>query len=189
MTDLEQQLLALGAGIGFPPTPELAMPTATEPRPRPRRLVLAGIALAALAICFGAVLAASPGARSGLRDLFGIGSVRVTRLEDTPPDASGPLVRSGSPSHSTRPSGRALRAAAPEHDQRQAAIPGLPRPDRRRRPRLVRVVLSAADRALGAARRSHRVPAQDGGYLDGIDNIRSTATRASGSKAPTTSCG
>ena len=97
MTDLEQQLVALGAEIGFPPTPELAMPTTTEPRPRPRRLVLAGIALAALALCFGAVLAASPGARSGLRDLFGIGSVRVTRLEGAPPEASGPLVPFGQP--------------------------------------------------------------------------------------------
>ena len=81
MTELEQRLHALGADLAFPATPAFVLP-AVEPVPRPRRLVWAGIALAVVVVCFGAVLAASPGARSSLRDLFGIGSVRVIRVDD-----------------------------------------------------------------------------------------------------------
>jgi hypothetical protein len=94
MTDLEQRLRTLGAEISFPATPELILVGATEPRRRPRRLVAVGIALAVVAVCFGAVLAASPSARSGLRDLFGIGSVRVIRLDEAPP-GGGRLVPFG----------------------------------------------------------------------------------------------
>lgn len=98
MNDLEQRLRALGAEITFPATPELAVAVAGAGplRRRRPRLVTAGVAFAAVAVCFGAVLAASPSARSGLRDLFGIGSVRVIRVAEAPPEA-GRLVPFGRP--------------------------------------------------------------------------------------------
>jgi hypothetical protein len=96
MTDLEQRLRTLGAEISFPATPDLSFVDATESRRRPRRLVAVGIALAVVAVCFGVVLAASPSARSGLRDLFGIGTVRVVRVGEVPPDG-GRLVPFGRP--------------------------------------------------------------------------------------------
>ena len=91
MNDLEQRLRALGDEIAFPATPEFALPYAVQ-APRRPRLVWVGIALALVAVCLGAVLAASPSARSGLRDLFGIGSVRVIRVAD-PPTATETLEK------------------------------------------------------------------------------------------------
>jgi hypothetical protein len=96
MRDLEHRLRTLGAEISFPATPELTVVGVTEPQRRLRRLVAVGIALTVVAVCFGAVLAASPSARSGLRDLFGIGSVRVVRVDEPPPEG-GRLVPFGRP--------------------------------------------------------------------------------------------
>jgi hypothetical protein len=96
--NLEQRLRALGAEITFPATPELAVAGIVELRRRSRRLVTIGVALAVVSVCFGAVLAASPSARSGLRDLFGIGSVRVIRLNESPSlSEAGRLVPFGRP--------------------------------------------------------------------------------------------
>jgi hypothetical protein len=84
MTDLEQRLRTLGAEIAFPVTPPLIVAAAPELRRRPRRLIAVSLTLAVIAVAFGVVLAASPSARSGLRDLFGIGGVRVVRVGEAP---------------------------------------------------------------------------------------------------------
>jgi hypothetical protein len=89
VSELEATLRSLD--VGFPPTPDLA--AAVEARLGERaprrfarwldrpRLVLA---LAVLVAAFGAVLAASPGARSGFLEIFGIEGAVVTRVERLP---------------------------------------------------------------------------------------------------------
>jgi hypothetical protein len=92
MSELEATLRALD--VAFPPTPDIAAAAearlAAEQRRRPGRLarwldrprlVLAvTIVIAAL----GAVLAASPGARSAFFEIFGIEGAVVTRVERLP---------------------------------------------------------------------------------------------------------
>jgi hypothetical protein len=95
LSELEARLSALE--VAFPRTPDLAAAVearlAAERRPgrlarffdRPR-LVLA---LALVVAAFGAVLAASPGARSAFLEIFGIEGAVVTRVEELPPVTPG----------------------------------------------------------------------------------------------------
>jgi hypothetical protein len=93
MPELETTLRRLGAELAFPATPDLA--AAVEARigaPPPRRTFRwrlpigrqLAIALAILVAAFGAVLAASPGARSAFLELFGIKGATVSRVERVP---------------------------------------------------------------------------------------------------------
>jgi hypothetical protein len=85
VTDLARRLDELGERLAYPPTPDLASSVArrlAERRPRRRRRAIA-VALAA-AVVAGAVLAASPGARSALLRWLHLGGVRIERVEDLP---------------------------------------------------------------------------------------------------------
>jgi hypothetical protein len=91
MPELEAALRALD--VAFPPAPDLGAAVQArlrEPERRPGpfarlldrpRLVLA---LAVIVAAFGAVLAASPGARSAFLEIFGIEGAVVTRVERLP---------------------------------------------------------------------------------------------------------
>lgn len=85
---LEERLVELRDEIRFPETPDLAARIHATPQPgvgvtasRWRRLALVAAVILALT---GALLAASPGARSALRDLFGLGGASVVRVERLP---------------------------------------------------------------------------------------------------------
>jgi hypothetical protein len=84
VTDLARQLDDLGARLEFPPTPELAPAVAARlgSRRRLRGRVLV-VALAAV-VLVAAALAASPGARSAIRDWLGLGGVEIVRVDDLP---------------------------------------------------------------------------------------------------------
>ena len=91
MSGLEQELRTLA--VDWPATPDLA--GAIEPRlaarPAPRRPWLRPVAagLAALVVATGAVLAASPGARSAVLRFFHIEGATVTRVDRLPPVGDG----------------------------------------------------------------------------------------------------
>ena len=127
MRELEQRLEAAAPYYEFPATPDLAgVARARLPERRPRSRTRLALAFAVvLALVAGAVLALSPGARSGVADLFdripGIHlerqvSLPVTRFNDPPYYGDADRPRRGT---------RTLRPAA--------ALPGGPR---RARPRL-----------------------------------------------------
>jgi hypothetical protein len=91
MPELEAALRALD--IAFPPAPDLAPAVEarlSEPERRPGRLSRLldrprlVLVLAVLVAAFGAVLAASPGARSAFLEIFGIEGAVVTRVERLP---------------------------------------------------------------------------------------------------------
>ena len=84
MTDVTERLDDVGGALAFPPTPELAGPVlARISRGRRRRRGLV-VTLAALAVAAAAVLAASPGARSAILRLVGVGGVRIERVGELP---------------------------------------------------------------------------------------------------------
>jgi len=85
MSVLEQQLRDLGRELAFPPEPDLVarVRAATARRGRPRWRRPLAIALLALAVAVGAVLAV-PDARSTVLRWIGIGSVRVELVDELP---------------------------------------------------------------------------------------------------------
>lgn len=86
MSDLETRLRALGEDVHYPATPDLLGGVAGRLAVRPRRRGLRlAVALAVLAAAVGAVLAASPGARSAFLELFHLSGATVTRVETLPP--------------------------------------------------------------------------------------------------------
>ena len=91
MTELEQALVALGAQVEFPPTPDLV--GAVRPRLERRRgwlrPLVFGIALAAVAI---GIAFAVPPARSAILRFFHIGAATVERVETLPPAQHKPLI-------------------------------------------------------------------------------------------------
>jgi hypothetical protein len=99
MTEVERALRSLAPEIAFPPTPDLIAGVSLE-RPasrRPARRRMLVVALAALALALAAGLALSPGARSAFRELFGIGSVSIVRLDEAPAAETARLVPFGRP--------------------------------------------------------------------------------------------
>jgi hypothetical protein len=98
MTELELALQQLAADIAWPETPELASTVRRRieaQRPRRFRPPRLAIALAALVVAVGAVLAVPP-ARTEVLDWFGFGGVEIRRVEELPelpPDAQLVLGR------------------------------------------------------------------------------------------------
>lgn len=86
MIELGRRLDDLGARLAYPPTPDLTEAVARRLKARPprRRRSYLVVALAVAALAAGAVLAASPGARSTLLRWLQIGGVRIERVEDLP---------------------------------------------------------------------------------------------------------
>jgi hypothetical protein len=85
--ELEQRLRDAAAHYSFPPTPELARAArARLPERRPRSRARIAVAVAALLAAVAAVtLAASPGARSALRDLLDrVPGVHIEQRESLP---------------------------------------------------------------------------------------------------------
>ena len=79
---LEQALFELGDRIVYPDTPVFAIPgPVKEPRPRRAWLVAAAAAVAIL------ILMAFPGPRAAVANLFGIGSISITLVEELPETA------------------------------------------------------------------------------------------------------
>jgi hypothetical protein len=84
--DIARELDELASRIAFPPTPDLAprVLARIRERRRQRRLALT-LAFAAAAVALaGAVLAASPGARSTVLDWLRIGAVEIRRTDELP---------------------------------------------------------------------------------------------------------
>jgi hypothetical protein len=96
MSDLERDLQTLTIELAYPPTPNLvpAVSARLEPvtprrGPRLRRVAVA-TAIAVLLMA-GVAVAALPGIRHAVRDLFGLGtSVRIERVPKLPAPPSGP---------------------------------------------------------------------------------------------------
>ncbi len=96
MIELEGLLRAVGDELAFPPTPDLLDRVAVHEHPTPRRgRRVAVVALATVAFAFGAVLALSPGARSALRELLGIGGISVARVDELPRPGAPPAYLPG----------------------------------------------------------------------------------------------
>ena len=88
MTELEQRLRDLGEHLDYPPTPDVAAAVARRvERPAPSRLPARRrtlvVALAALAVAAGAVLAV-PQARTAILELFGLRGVEIERVTTLP---------------------------------------------------------------------------------------------------------
>jgi hypothetical protein len=94
MSELELQLRSLGRELDFPEAPDLAPGIGRRIEAAPvvgfwsRRTLI--VALAALAVAVGAVLAVPP-ARSAVLELFGIGSAEIRIVDDLPEVEAGPL--------------------------------------------------------------------------------------------------
>ncbi len=94
MSELELRLQGLGRALDFPVEPDLAAAVArriSQPERAPfwrRRALL--VAVAALVVAMGAVLAVPP-ARSAILDLFGIGSAEIRLVDELPEVEVGPL--------------------------------------------------------------------------------------------------
>lgn len=90
MRELETRLRAVGAGLAFPPEPDLAagvrerLLRAEPPRPARRRLALALLGAGALTAAV-----AVPQARTALLDLLGLRGATVERVETLPPVGPG----------------------------------------------------------------------------------------------------
>jgi hypothetical protein len=87
VNELETRLRALGAEVDYPATPDLlgAVGGRLATRPRRRRGLRLAVALAALAAALGAILAASPGARSAFLELFHLSGATIARVDELPP--------------------------------------------------------------------------------------------------------
>lgn len=89
--ELERELTELGAGIVFPPTPDLGRdvlsavavaPARAEVRRFPARRLLVAAAIVVLALVAGLVF--SGGFRSTVADFFGVRGVRIEFVRETP---------------------------------------------------------------------------------------------------------
>jgi hypothetical protein len=92
MTQLEHELVALGAELAYPETPDIAGAVRIRLAPARRRR-LSGrrtlvLAFVALVLAVGAALAVPP-ARSAILDFFGLRGATVRRVETLPPVPAG----------------------------------------------------------------------------------------------------
>src|SRR5438552_9721237 len=88
MAELDR-LRSLGGELAWPPTPDVASRLVLAPRRRRLRPLVAGIALAAVAL---AIAFAVPPARSALLRFFGFGGVTIERVHTLPAAAEEPLA-------------------------------------------------------------------------------------------------
>src|SRR4051794_41867076 len=97
MTELEQALTAVGAGLEWPAAPDLAPGVRVRLERRRLRLRVVAVAFAAVAVGVGAALLV-PSARTAILRFLPVGAVRVER-GGTPPPARGrpPAARPSSP--------------------------------------------------------------------------------------------
>jgi hypothetical protein len=123
MAELTRELVALGADLAYPETPDLAGSVRhrveqerVRSRLRPGRRAVA-IGLAALAIVAGVM--AVPQARSAVLRFFGIGGVSIVQVEELP-EVSAPTIYLGE---------KVSRAAAERRAGFEAAEPDLEDPD------------------------------------------------------------
>ena len=91
MTDLEQALVALGHELEYPVTPNLrrAVRERIERRARTRRWLVLALAVAVVGV---GIAMAVPDARSAILRFFGIGSVRIERVDTLPKSREAPLT-------------------------------------------------------------------------------------------------
>ena len=92
MSDLERRLVALGAELEIPATPNRASSVAVDLAPR-RRASRRSLVLALAALVVAALLAtlAIPDARSALLRFFGIGSVQIELVDELPEVTRDPV--------------------------------------------------------------------------------------------------
>ena len=106
MPELERMLTRLGEQIDWPPTPDLAGEVTSrldEPAPQPRRRLggllpprglrrSLALALVALLLCAGTVVAAVPGVRDAMLDFLGLQGATIERRQTLPtPPPERPL--------------------------------------------------------------------------------------------------
>ena len=89
MTRLERELAALGSGVEWPETPDVAAAVARSVREAPRdrsfrRRRRLAVAIAVFLAALLAVLAVPP-ARTAIFDWLGIGGARIVRVDELPP--------------------------------------------------------------------------------------------------------
>jgi hypothetical protein len=100
VSELERRLVQLGRELDWPATPDLARSVTAriadgEPGQRPRRIPLGrplAFAVVALLVLAGGVVAAVPGVRDAVLEVFGLQGVTVERREQLP---SGPKRAAG----------------------------------------------------------------------------------------------
>ena len=91
MAELEQALVSLGHELELPPAPDLtgAVRARIARRRASRRWLV--VALAVLVVALGIAMAV-PDARSAILRFFGIGSVKIERVDTLPPTREAPLT-------------------------------------------------------------------------------------------------
>jgi hypothetical protein len=91
MAELERALAALGRELEIPPTPDLtgAVRARITRRRAARRWLVVGLAVVVVGI---GIAMAVPDARSSILRFFGIGSVKIERVESLPASQEAPLT-------------------------------------------------------------------------------------------------
>jgi hypothetical protein len=91
MTELERALVELGHGLEIPPTPDLttAVRARVARRTDRRRWLVLAVAVAVVAV---GIAMAVPDARSAILHFFGIGSVKIERVDTLPASHPAPLT-------------------------------------------------------------------------------------------------
>ena len=101
MSDLERQLTQLGRELDWPPTPDLipALRQHIAPQPVRRRRPIfrrsLAIAIAALLLLAGGVVAAVPSVRDAVLEFFGLQGATVEQREELPPPPQPAPLRLG----------------------------------------------------------------------------------------------
>jgi hypothetical protein len=91
MTELEQALVALGRELEIPPAPDVsaAVRGRIDRRGRTRRWLVVAVAVAVVGV---GIALAVPDARSSILRFFGIGSVKIERVDTLPASREAPLT-------------------------------------------------------------------------------------------------
>jgi hypothetical protein len=131
MSELERQLVALGAELELPATPAIAAAAARRlraaPEPRRRSLRPLLVALAVLLVAIGVAFAVPP-ARTAILRFFHLRGLTVERVETLPPAQERPLAaglgRPVHPSETSRLAGFRMRLPRGKHPSRVYAGDG-----------------------------------------------------------------